>query len=227
MSPFSMIYDVVSKLSPDSGKRVIRAFTAAGDKRTRDDGDEDKKGAKRAKRPEVIIKAGMATPIVFDLLIHELYNLDIYAPLSLFTDKNLEYVNSNTSTITLRKLNPTSSSDKRINILDMVTFESSVLWEADLDRVQFGEAADNFTTFILAKEGPGSAYAVCWGCHFEVFSEVEDTQNVFAAILETEIFLRKKYYTQPIAYTHTFYDHEFQKHDRLPGVGQRWRPQRR
>ncbi|KAJ7700174.1 hypothetical protein B0H16DRAFT_1483978 [Mycena metata] len=104
MSPFSMMYDVASKLSPDSGKRVIRAFAAAGDKRSRDDGDEGKKGGKRAKRPEVIIKAVMAAPIVFHPLIHELYELEIYAPLSIFTDKNLEYVNSNASTITMRKL---------------------------------------------------------------------------------------------------------------------------
>ncbi|KAJ7751369.1 hypothetical protein B0H16DRAFT_1460281 [Mycena metata] len=85
--PFSMMYDTASKLTPESGKRLIRAFAAVGEKRSRDDGEGEKKGAKRMKRPEVIIKAGMAAPTVSHPLIHKLYDLDIYAPLSLFTDR--------------------------------------------------------------------------------------------------------------------------------------------
>ncbi|KAJ7720777.1 hypothetical protein B0H16DRAFT_1474206 [Mycena metata] len=214
MSPFSAMYDVAMKLTPDSSKKVLRAFAASGEKRTRDDGDEGKKSGKRPKRPEVVVKAGMAPPIVFHPLIHELYDRDIYAPLSLFTDKNLEYVNSNASTIAMRKLNPAISSDKRVNVLDTAAFEAAVLREADLDRAQFGEAAENFATFILEKEEDGSPLAIRWGQHFQYFAKVQGAEGVFPAILDTEIFLRKMYCTQPFSYDHSFYDREFTRRER-------------
>ncbi|KAJ7759901.1 hypothetical protein B0H16DRAFT_1720115 [Mycena metata] len=214
-SPFSAMYDVAMKLTPNSSKKVIRAFNAAaGEKRTRDDGDEGKKAGKRPKRPEVIIRAGMAPPIVFHPLIHELYDRDIYIPLSLFTDKNLEYVNTNASTIAMRKLNPASSSDKRVNVLDTGAFEAAVLREADLDRAQFGEAAENFATFILEKEEEGSPLATRWGQHFQYFTKVQGAEGVFPAILDTEIALRKKYCTQPFSYDHSLYDREFTRRER-------------
>ncbi|KAJ7737124.1 hypothetical protein B0H16DRAFT_1762868 [Mycena metata] len=191
MSPASRVYTAVMASSPPSGKRLLRLMGAGGSKRSRD--DEEKKESKPTSKKvwvEVVITPGMSLPTVFHAVLRELYNNDIYIPLSLFTSSNLSLINSTAATMEMIKLNPSGPTEKQIRVLNTASFEASVLRECDMDRAQWNEAAINYVAFIESVEGKDSTAVARWEAHYGFLTNVKNAEDIFPAIRATDIILQ-------------------------------------
>ncbi|KAJ7720955.1 hypothetical protein B0H16DRAFT_1738597 [Mycena metata] len=201
MTPDSRLYNAVRKLSPKSGRGLIKAFGTL--KRTR---EEDKGGAERIplkkRRDEVDIPVGSRLPIVFHQFIRELYSNKIYIPLSVFTSPSLIYINAHTPTMEKIKLNTASSADKPLCVLDTAAFESNCLAEKDLDRDEWTEAAQDWVSFIETVESEKPDH---WNAHFGFLEDQDNAKSIFPAILITDIKIRKRYAALPFKFSHELY----------------------
>ncbi|KAJ7207433.1 hypothetical protein GGX14DRAFT_635145 [Mycena pura] len=156
LSPASRLYSTIGKLSPASGKALLRVIQSS--KRGRDDEapKAPKPTSKRA-RVEITIAPGMALPKAFHQCIHDLHDHHVYMPLSMFTTPSLRTINSEAATMPMCKLNPLESGEKQLRLLDTAAFETNIMKETDLDRAEWTEAAENYVEFITLMEGAGSA----------------------------------------------------------------------
>ncbi|KAJ7602608.1 hypothetical protein DFH06DRAFT_1152711 [Mycena polygramma] len=155
-SPTTSVMKAIQKSSPVTALGLTRALMS--NKRTRDDDSATAPKGKKL-REEIDLPEGLAAPIVYNVLLRELYNHDKYLPLSLFTTANLEYINSNASAlpmIKLNKLDEASVLSKPGLFFDAETFQRTHLCEEDLNRGQWGEAAKNHNEFIAFMTGVGS-----------------------------------------------------------------------
>ncbi|KAJ7715235.1 hypothetical protein B0H16DRAFT_1806213, partial [Mycena metata] len=177
MSPASRLYDAVQKLSPKTGKGLLRTFGGSAKR-----GREEKKDV----REEVVIAAGMSLPIVFHKIIRELYEHDIYIPLSIFTIPSLILINANAAVVDMVKLNATWSADKQLRVMSTVAFENKM-------------------------EGAESAMVARWEAHFGFFTGVQDVELNFTAIRATDITIRLRYNALPFTFTHSLYRDDLQK----------------
>ncbi|KAJ7717687.1 hypothetical protein B0H16DRAFT_1740492 [Mycena metata] len=188
MTPDSRLYNAVRKLSPKSGRGLIKAFGTL--KRTR---EEDKGGAERIplkkRRDEVDIPVGSRLPIVFHQFIRELYSNKIYIPLSVFTSPSLIHQRAHPPTMEKIKLNTASSADKPLCVLDTAAFESNCLAEKDLDPSlrRWSEKPDH------------------WNAHFGFLEDQDNAKSIFPAILITDIKIRKRYAALPFKFSHELY----------------------
>ncbi|KAJ7718449.1 hypothetical protein B0H16DRAFT_1797425 [Mycena metata] len=198
MSPASRVHAAVMASSPNSGKRLLRLMGAGGSKRSRDEDEkkESKPTSKKA-RVEVVISPGMSLPTVFHTVLRDLYNNDVYIPLSLFTSSNLSLINSTAATLEMIKLNPSGPTEKQIRVLNTASFEASVLRECDMDRAQWNEAAINYVAFIQSVEGENSPAVARWEAHYGFLTNVKNAEDVFPAIRATDIALRLDYSATP------------------------------
>ncbi|KAJ7214517.1 hypothetical protein GGX14DRAFT_611052 [Mycena pura] len=133
LSPASDLYSTIGKLSPASGKALLRVIQSS--KRARD--EEVHKAAKplsKKARVEITVAPGMALPKTFHQCIHDLHDHHVYMPLSMFTTPSLRTINSDAATMPMCKLNPIESGEKQLRLLDTAAFEANVLKETDLDR---------------------------------------------------------------------------------------------
>ncbi|KAJ7209146.1 hypothetical protein GGX14DRAFT_364730, partial [Mycena pura] len=168
LSPASRLYSSIGKLSPASGKALLRVIQST--KRGRDDEapKAPKPTSKRA-RTEITVAPGMALPKAFHQCIHDLHEHHVYMPLSMFTTPSLRTINSEAATMAMCKLNPLESGEKQLRLLDTAAFEANVAKEIDLDRAEWTEAAENYVEFITLVEGAGSAAETRWHAHFAYF----------------------------------------------------------
>ncbi|KAJ6530509.1 hypothetical protein DFH09DRAFT_822145, partial [Mycena vulgaris] len=112
---------------------------------------------------------GMSLPVVFHQLLFDLYSRDVYMPLSLFTSPNLEVINSEAATLTMRRLNA-APSQKEPRILDPEVFERTYGSELLLDRGQWIEPSRNLVSFIEEASGDDRpAQSARWNAHYGFF----------------------------------------------------------
>ncbi|KAJ7605236.1 hypothetical protein DFH06DRAFT_1150627 [Mycena polygramma] len=219
-SPTTSVMKAIQKSSPATALGLTRALMS--NKRTRDD---DLATAPKGKklREEIDLPEGLAAPIVYNVLLRELYNHDKYLPLSLFTTANLEYINSNASAlpmIKLNKLDEASVLSKPGLFFDAETFQRTHLREEDLNRGQWGEAAKNHNKFIAFMTGVGSPAHIRWDQHFAYFESAPDAEQNYAAHLEADIASRKRYITTPFVYNPAVYRRDLDKAVRLLEIKQ-------
>ncbi|KAJ7711685.1 hypothetical protein DFH07DRAFT_786054, partial [Mycena maculata] len=203
LSPASRLHAAIGKLSPESGKAVLRALHS--NKRGRDDEVPKAKPISKKARVEISVALGMALPKAFHQCIHDLYNHHVYTPLSMFTTPSLRTINSKAATMAMCKLNAAEPGEKQLRLLDMAVFEANVKKETDLDRAEWTEAAENYVEFIAIVEGTGSAAETRWHAHFAHFTNSGDPKRNFVAIHATDIAIRKDYASQPFAYDRELY----------------------
>ncbi|KAJ7214871.1 hypothetical protein GGX14DRAFT_359910, partial [Mycena pura] len=168
LSPASRLYSSIGKLSPASGKALLRVIQSS--KRGRD--DEVPKAPKpisKKARVEITVAPGMALPKAFHQCIHDLHDHHVYMPLSMFTTPSLRTINSDAATMAMCKLNPLESGEKQLRLLDTAAFETNFAREIELDRAEWTEAAENYVEFITLVEGAGSAAETRWHAHFAFF----------------------------------------------------------
>src|SRR6201996_7729190 len=204
LSPASRLYSTIGKLSPASGKALLRVIQSS--KRGRD--EETPKAPKpisKKARVEITIAPGMALPKAFHQCIHDLHDHHVYIPLSMFTTPSLRTINSEAATMAMCKLNPTESGEKQLRLLDTASFKVNVMKETELDHAEWTEAAENYVEFITLVEGAGSAAESRWHTHFANFTNSGNPKRNFAAIRATDIAMRKDYASQPFAYNREHY----------------------
>ncbi|KAJ7741601.1 hypothetical protein DFH07DRAFT_778076 [Mycena maculata] len=129
--------------------------------------DDETKAAKSMTKKvcaEITVSPGMALPIAFHPYLRDLYNHDVYMPLSMFTYASLLNINTNAATMDTLKLNPLASGDKQIWVLNTATFE-------------------------LKTKTPAEAH---WNAHFAFFTNSETPERNFPSIRAADIGLRKR-----------------------------------
>ncbi|KAJ7773560.1 hypothetical protein DFH07DRAFT_990076 [Mycena maculata] len=211
LSPASTLHKAVMASSPKTGKILLRALQSH--KRSREDDDSAMSQPKvPAKKPrvEVAMLRGQSLPIAFHQSLHELYNNNIYMPLSMFTTLSLAHINANAVTMDTRKVNG-ATGEKPSRVLNTVIFEKDVLKETEMDRAQWTEAALNFVDFVGAVEGVESDIVKHWQAHFRHFSNAPDKQRNYPVLLSADITLRQCYVSLPFVYNHTLYNDETRK----------------
>ncbi|KAJ7068915.1 hypothetical protein B0H15DRAFT_970470 [Mycena belliarum] len=155
LSPVSKFHQIMQKLSPKSGKDLLRSFPFLGGaaKRPREEEAEARRKAKKI-REEIVLQPGMSLPVAFNAIIFDLHAHNIYLPLSLFTSQNLEVINSSAATLPTLKLNAEPGCKQPV-VLNTEAFELKYLKELDLERAQWIEASSNYIAFLT--EASGSA----------------------------------------------------------------------
>ncbi|KAJ7746821.1 hypothetical protein DFH07DRAFT_776328 [Mycena maculata] len=145
---------------------------------------------------------------VFHHCLHELYNNNIYMPLSMFTMPSLAHINANAVTMDTRKVNG-ESGEKPFHVLNTVIFEKDVLKETEMDCVQWTEAALNFVAVAEGVvEGAESDIVKRWQAHFGHFSNASNKQRNYPALLTADITLHQHYISLPFVYNCTLYNDE-------------------
>ncbi|KAJ7107599.1 hypothetical protein C8R43DRAFT_1140174 [Mycena crocata] len=214
LSPASTVMGIMAKLSPTSAKNLMRSFM--GTKRTRDvdkaKKDEGARKVARIFRKEIHLQPGMSLPAVFHALLTNLFDNNIYIPLSLFTSPNLEIIKSTAATLAMIKLNVRVPGDKQLRVLDTVAFKEKYLKEADMDCGQWTEASRNKVVFIEEITGSATSdLSLCFNTHFGFFEHAKNQEENYPAILATDIALRRKYMARPFVFDPVFYDCELNK----------------
>jgi hypothetical protein len=116
----------------------------------------------------------MSLPVVFYRYLGELYYNNNNIPLSCFTSRNLEYINTSYSQLAIKKLNAEAPGEKQKSVMDTAHFEENRLKESALNRSQWQEAVRNFCAFVEEISGdPDSKASKCWQAHFGFFDNTE------------------------------------------------------
>ncbi|KAF7315098.1 Reverse transcriptase/ribonuclease H [Mycena indigotica] len=168
--------------------------------------DQAQPVAKRL-REETRLVPGLALPVTFHRFLHDLFRLDMECPLSLFTTSSLRYIATNAATLPTKKINAPEGVDKRPVVLDVGDFQKNVLDENNLDRGQWIEASKNFLLFV-AEAQPERAER--YTDHFAFFEQHQDGEDLFPAILKTDIKLRSQYLLSPFIFDVAFYSSHLQ-----------------
>jgi hypothetical protein len=130
----------------------------------------------------------MSLPVVFHRYLGELYHNNDNIPLSCFTSRNLEYINTSYSQLAMKKLNTEAPGEKQKSVMDTAHFEENRLKESALNHGQWQEAARNFCAFVEEISGdPDSKASKHWQAHFGFFDNTEDAEDNFPAILLADI----------------------------------------
>ncbi|KAJ7104381.1 hypothetical protein B0H15DRAFT_942376 [Mycena belliarum] len=112
LSPASTLTGLLQKLSPESGKALLRTLPLFGGKRKPDEEDGQTSKKARTERTEVTVQAGMSLPVAFHGFLKTLRAYDVYMPLSMFTSPNLDFINANAALMATRKLNSSDPKEK-------------------------------------------------------------------------------------------------------------------
>ncbi|KAJ7777832.1 hypothetical protein DFH07DRAFT_766067 [Mycena maculata] len=204
LSPASNLHKAIMASSPK---------TEESHKRSREDDNSATSQPKApSKKPhvEVAILPGQSLPIVFHHCLHELYNNNIYMPLSMFTMPSLAHINANTVTMDTWKVNG-ESGEKPFCVLNTVIFEKDVLKETEMDCAQWTEAVLNFVNFVAVAEGVEPDIVKRWQAHFGHFLNAPDKQCNYPALLTADITLCQRYVSLPFVYNRILYDDETRK----------------
>jgi hypothetical protein len=205
LSPTSGFKKVISSLSPSSAITLMRGISSFGGEAKRPhDGDDPKPPSKR-RREEIDLPLGSRPPVSFNVLLKDLDVHGYYIPLSLFTTESLDYINKNSSSIAMTKLNAPGS-DKQIRVMDSAHFEANVLAERDLDRAQWTEAAQNYVKFMGHIGTPEDV--AHWTAHFGFLVTYEKAEKNFPALLRTDITLRQAYNVQGFSFKRDYYQEQ-------------------
>ncbi|KAJ7121482.1 hypothetical protein C8R44DRAFT_622773, partial [Mycena epipterygia] len=141
-SPATTITNILAKLTPTSGRALVKTLPFFSSKRTREEDTGARLQAKKI-RAEITLQPGMSLPVVFHSYLHDLATHNIYIPLSIFTSPNLEIVNAQAATLETIKLNAANPTEKQTRVLNTLAFEAKYLKEEEIDRGQWLEAARN------------------------------------------------------------------------------------
>jgi uncharacterized membrane protein YgcG len=211
-SPTKVLLKVLRTLPESEGADMLRAMNtlASGSKRPRD----DNKDTQLPKKPRVEIRLihGMSAPVVFHQYLKDLYRHDIYIPLSLFTSPNLDFINSNASSLELTKTNTPYSTKDQVRLLNVGVILKQCYKEEDMDRGQWLEASRNYIAFLGDIEGEDSDPQIRWDSHFAYFEKSDGAEGNFPAILLADISLRKRYTTQPFVFDIDTYRHKLDQY---------------
>ncbi|KAJ7048924.1 hypothetical protein C8F01DRAFT_1094277 [Mycena amicta] len=211
-SPSRDLAKDIQAMSPDTGARLLKHMLAlqSSKRAGSDDEDEPKTDAKKPRVP-VKLTPGMALPLVFNDCLLPLLKFGVYMPASLFTTRNLEYINANANSLLLVSLNPVAGvkKPKVINVEDLL--RRLGLQEEDMTRDQWTEAVMNMVDFVARACGEGSVEHERLKEHFGFFANMEDAETTFPAALATDIKLRKTLNTLFFEYEITYYSNQLQK----------------
>jgi hypothetical protein len=150
----------------------------------------------------------MSVPVVFHQYLKDLYKHEIYIPLCLFTSPNLDYINSNASSLEMSKTNTPFSIKEQVWLLNVVSLIKACYREEEMDRGQWQEAARNWISFMGIVEGEDSVQQARWDNHFAYFEKSQNAEVNFPAILLADISIRKSYNTQPFTFDIDTYRHK-------------------
>ncbi|KAF7297499.1 hypothetical protein MIND_00983700 [Mycena indigotica] len=196
---------LLSKASPRTALEAIAKFgdVMSGKRKAPDLAQPP---AKRL-REETRLVPGLALPVTFHRFLHDLFRLDMECPLSLFTTSSLRYIATNAATLPTKKINAPEGVDKRPVVLDVGDFQKNVLDENNMDRGQWIEASKNFLQFIREAQ-PERLQR--FADHFAFFEQHQDGEDLFPAILKTDIKLRSQYTLSPFIFDVAFYSSHLQ-----------------
>ena len=193
-------------------------FASIFSKRDRDLEMDNSPEAKEKRRrrdttKEVPMTPGVPTAIGFHSYHFELCKYEIYIPLSLFTNANLRIINRDSSSLTLKKINPKTAGSKPPQVLDTAHFEKRYGREEELSHQAWIEAARNYVRFAAETGvgGEGGDWHKRWDDHFGFLESRVDAVENFPAILELDIRLRKDYNVTPFVYEPAWYEREYEK----------------
>ncbi|KAJ3859594.1 hypothetical protein EV359DRAFT_68027 [Lentinula novae-zelandiae] len=189
-----------------------------GRSRTRGREEEAEEGArKKRKTGKVTLVPRSAGPRVttFDTLLFDTIDVFPIFPLFLFTNKNLDLINTHMPELKRAKI---SHIEGKPHVLDLkeiakwVKEAGGICRDEDLDFIQWSQAAKNFYQFEclrdedLGKEAPRALFYVE---HFAFFLNQQDSEDFFAYWLKVEVKLRKEHQSKLYAFDGDTYEREW------------------
>ncbi|TFK53204.1 hypothetical protein OE88DRAFT_1355022 [Heliocybe sulcata] len=143
---------------------------------------------------EVSVRPGQSLQLSgFHDELYKLSDCNIYIPITAFTLKALTKFMEEGDTMKKVKLD---DKVRVVNLLWLPDERSTEIWE-------WRQGRDNFLRFA-AKIGDQS-YVKRWFDHFQWFLDLEDFDDNWQAIRETDIILRKHYHSEPFEFDPAFY----------------------
>ncbi|KAF8826049.1 hypothetical protein HHX47_DHR6000538 [Lentinula edodes] len=185
--------------------------------RGREEEDAEEGARKKRKTGKVVLVPRNAGPRVttFDTLLFDTIDAFPIFPLFLFTNKNLDLINTHMPELKRMKI---SHIEGKPHVLDLkeiakwVKEAGGTSRDENLDFIQWSQAAKNFYQFEclqdedLGKEAPRALFYVE---HFAFFMNQQDSEDFFAYWLKVEIRLRKEHQSKLYAFDSDTYEREW------------------
>ncbi|KAJ3858625.1 hypothetical protein EV359DRAFT_87441 [Lentinula novae-zelandiae] len=186
--------------------------------RTRGREDEAKEGMRKKQKPgKVTLVPRSAGPRVtsFDTLLFDTINVSPIFPLFLFTNKNLDLINTHMPKLKRAKILHIKGKPHILDLKEIAKWvkeTGGISCDKDLDFIQWSQAAKNFYQFEclrdgdLGKEAPRALFYVE---HFAFFLNQQDSEDFFTYWLKVEVKLRKEHQSKLYAFDSDMYEREW------------------
>ncbi|KAH7873415.1 uncharacterized protein C8R40DRAFT_1172612 [Lentinula edodes] len=151
----------------------------------------------------------------FDTLLFNTINVFPMFPLFLFTNKNLDLINTHMPELKRVKI---SHIRGKLHILDLkeiakwVKEAGGIFCDEDLNFIQWSQAVKNFYQFKCLRDedlGKEAPQALSYVEHFAFFLNQQDSEDFFAYWLKVEVKLRKEHQSKLYAFDGNMYEQEW------------------
>ncbi|KAF9070865.1 hypothetical protein BDP27DRAFT_1506647 [Rhodocollybia butyracea] len=185
--------------------------------RTRDRDEVGERPKKKRKTEKVVLIPRSAGPreIVFDALLYDTIDAFPVFPLFLFTNKNLELINTHMPELKRAKI---SHIEGKPHVLDLKEIAKWIkeaggpYCDNQLDFIQWSQAAKNFYNFECSRDeelGKDAPRPLFYVDHFAFFLNQQDSEDYFSYWLNVEIRLRKDHQSKLYAFDIDTYGKEW------------------
>ncbi|KAJ3924573.1 MAG: hypothetical protein NXY57DRAFT_1044823, partial [Lentinula lateritia] len=196
----------------------LKDFLTTDTLETRGREEQAEEGARKKQKPgKVTLVPRSAGPHVttFDTLLFDTIDVFPIFPLFLFTNKNLDLINTHMPKLKCTKILHIEGKPHVLDLKEIAKWvkeTGGIFRDEDLDFIQWSQAAKNFYQFEclrdedLGKEAPRALFYVE---HFAFFLNQQDSEDFFVYWLKVEVKLRKEHQSKLYAFDGDTYEWEW------------------